>query len=68
MNNKNQKWKSAIKQIKSNNYNKQCHAAELAIFRITRLLVLQHDIACYVPFKASGWLPYYSSQTILEKV
>ena len=35
-----------LKQIKSNNYNKQCHDAKLAIFRITTLLVLHHDIAC----------------------
>ena len=28
------------------NYNKQRHDAKLAIFRITALLVLHHDIAC----------------------
>ena len=30
----------------------QCRDAKLAIFHITRLLVLHHDIASYVPFKA----------------
>ena len=28
------------------NYNKQRHDAKLAIFRITTLLVLHHDVAC----------------------